>query len=59
VDTKKLTTACLEVLDHHASELVIWVDHFVIDVDKISRGSKEVHRPAKNFTSVFGPHVDE
>ena len=59
LDAKKLAASVLEIFDHHAAKLVIWMDHFVVYIHYIALSTEEVHRPADHVPSVLAPHVDE
>ena len=59
VDTQQLAASVLKILDHHAAELVIWVDHFVVDISYITLSTKVVHCPVEYALRVIAAHVDK
>lgn len=59
VDTQQLAASVLKILDHHAAELVIWVDHFVVDISYITLSAEVVHCPVEYALRVIAAHVDQ
>ena len=59
VDAQKLAASVLEILDHHAAKLVIWVDHFVVDISHITLSAEVVHCPVEYALCVIAAHVDQ
>ena len=58
VDSKKLAASILQILYHHSSELIIGVNHLIVDEGRLRSLSKEIYGPVKYTLSIFRSHVD-
>ena len=48
MNTEQLAASILQVLNHHPSELVVWLDHLVVYKGDFPLGTEVVHGPVEH-----------
>ena len=56
---EELTAPVFQIRYHHTPKLVFWLNHFIVDIHKVTRCAKKVNGPLKYGLSVVRPHVDQ
>ena len=56
--SKKLAASIFQILNHHSTELIIGVNHLIVDEGRLRSLSEEIYGPVKYTLRIFGSHID-